>query len=51
MKLDSDDKIIGVQICTDDQDIMLNTKFGKCIRFESKNLEYLKQIIKRYQRN
>ena len=33
MKLDSDDKIIGVKICTDNQDIMLNTKFGKCIRF------------------
>ena len=42
MKLDSDDKIIGVQICTDDQDIMLNTKFGKCIRFESKKLRVFK---------
>ena len=42
MKLDSDDKIIGVKICTDDQDIMLNTKFGKCIRFESKKLRIFK---------
>ena len=42
MKLDSDDKIIGVRICTDDQDIMLNTKFGKCIRFESKKLRVFK---------
>ncbi|MDC3053177.1 DNA gyrase subunit A [Candidatus Pelagibacter sp.] len=42
MKLDSDDKIIGVKICTDDQDIMLNTKFGKCIRFESKKLRVFK---------
>ncbi len=42
MKLDSDDKIIGVMICTDDQDIMLNTKFGKCIRFESKKLRVFK---------
>jgi DNA gyrase subunit A len=42
MKLDSDDKIIGVKICTDDQDIMLNTKLGKCIRFESKKLRVFK---------
>ena len=42
MKLDSDDKIVGVKICTDDQDIMLNTKFGKCIRFESKKLRVFK---------
>ena len=42
MKLDTDDKIIGVKICTDDQDIMLNTKFGKCIRFESKKLRVFK---------
>ncbi len=42
MKLDSDDKIIGVKICTDDQDIMLNTRFGKCIRFESKKLRVFK---------
>ncbi len=42
MKLDSDDKIVGVKICTDDQDIMLNTKFGKCIRFESKKLRLFK---------
>jgi DNA gyrase subunit A len=34
--------MIGVQICTDDQDIMLNTKFGKCIRFESKKLRVFK---------
>ena len=38
MKLDNDDKIIGVKICRDDQDILLNTKKGKCIRFESKKL-------------
>ncbi len=42
MKLDTDDKIIGVKICTDDQDIMLNTKFGKCIRFESHKLRVFK---------
>ncbi len=42
MKLDSDDQIVGVKICTDEQDIMLNTKFGKCIRFESKKLRVFK---------
>jgi DNA gyrase subunit A len=42
MKLDTNDKIIGVKICRDDQDIILNTKFGKCIRFESKKLRVFK---------
>ena len=42
MKLDNDDKIAGVKICKDDQDIILNTKLGKCIRFESKKLRVFK---------
>ena len=42
MKLDSNDKIVGVKICKDDQDIILSTKFGKCIRFESKKLRIFK---------
>ncbi len=42
MKLDNNDKIIGVKICKDDQDIILSTKFGKCIRFESKKLRIFK---------
>ena len=42
MKLDTNDKIIGVMICKDDQDIMLSTKQGKCIRFESKKLRIFK---------
>ena len=42
MKLDQDDKIIGVKICKDDQDILLSTKFGKCIRFKSKKLRLFK---------
>ena len=42
MKLDSNDKIVGVKICKDDQDIILSTKFGKCIRFESKKLRVFK---------
>ena len=42
MKLDQDDKIIGVKICRDDQDILLSTRFGKCIRFKSKKLRLFK---------
>jgi DNA gyrase subunit A len=42
MKLDGDDKIIGVKICKDDQDIMLSTQAGKCIRFKSKKLRLFK---------
>ena len=42
MKLDSDDKIIGVRICREDQDIILSTKLGKCIRFMSKKLRIFK---------
>jgi len=42
MKLDTNDKIVGVEICKDDQDIMLSTKNGKCIRFDSKKLRVFK---------
>ncbi len=42
MKLDQDDKIIGVKICKDDQDILLSTQYGKCIRFKSKKLRLFK---------
>jgi DNA gyrase subunit A len=42
MKLDPNDKIVGVEICKDDQDIMLSTKVGKCIRFECKKLRVFK---------
>ena len=42
MKLDANDKIAGVKICKDDQDIILSTKLGKCIRFESKKLRVFK---------
>ena len=42
MKLDQDDRIIGVKICTDEQDILLSTQFGKCIRFKSKKLRLFK---------
>ena len=42
MKLSENDKIIGVKICKEDQDILLSTKFGKCIRFMSKKLRLFK---------
>ena len=42
MKLDQDDKIIGVKICKDEEDILLSTQNGKCIRFKSKKLRLFK---------
>ena len=42
MKLAEDDKIIGVKICKEEQDILLSTKYGKCIRFMSKKLRLFK---------
>ncbi|WP_415321724.1 DNA gyrase subunit A [Candidatus Pelagibacter sp. Uisw_092] len=42
IKLDPNDKIVGVEIYKDDQDVMLSTKNGKCIRFESKKLKVFK---------
>ena len=42
MKLSDNDKIVGVKICREDQDIMLATIKGKCIRFMSKKLRLFK---------
>ena len=42
MKLQENDKIVAVRICREDQDILLSTKFGKCIRFMSKKLRLFK---------
>ena len=42
MKLDENDKIIGVKICREEEDIILSTKLGKCIRFMSKKLRIFK---------
>ena len=42
MKLETNDKIVGVKICRDDQDIMMGTKNGKCIRFTAKKLRLFK---------
>ena len=38
MKLEGDEKLIGVNLCNDQDDIMLSTKNGKCIRFPVENL-------------
>ena len=42
MKLDKNDKKEGVKICQDDQDVIISTKNGKCIRFEAKKLRVFK---------
>jgi DNA gyrase subunit A len=42
MKLDTDDKIVGVKICREDQDVILSTQLGKCIRFMSKKIRIFK---------
>jgi len=42
MKLDGDDKIIGVKISREDQDAILSTQLGKCIRFKSKKIRIFK---------
>ena len=33
MKLEAGDGIVGVQVCTERDDVLLTTKLGKCIRF------------------
>ena len=33
MKLNEDDRIVGVDICRDDQDVLLTSAQGSCIRF------------------
>ncbi len=33
MKLDGDDRIVGVDLCTEQDDVLLTTAFGKAIRF------------------
>lgn len=33
MKMDNGEKLIGVALCRDDQDIMVSSRLGKCVRF------------------
>ena len=42
MKLDEDDQIIGVQICTEDDDVMLTTADGLAIRFQVTDVRVFK---------
>ena len=38
MKLNENDKLVNVVTCSEDDDIFLSTKLGKCIRFSCKDL-------------
>ncbi|MGH6889855.1 MAG: DNA gyrase subunit A [Rhizomicrobium sp.] len=42
MKLDAGDGIVGVQTCTDRDDLLLTTRGGKCIRFALSDLRIFK---------
>ena len=42
MKLDGDDKIIGVKICKEDQDVILSSLNGKSIRFNVEKIRLFK---------
>lgn len=38
IKLEGDEKLIGVDICDDNKDVLLATKYGKCVRFPISDL-------------
>ncbi len=42
MKLDDDDELIGVQLCTTESDVLLVAKNGKCIRFQATDVRLFK---------
>ncbi|HEX3665941.1 MAG TPA: DNA gyrase subunit A [Rhizomicrobium sp.] len=42
MKLEADDGIVGVQTCTDADNVLLTTREGKCIRFALSGLRIFK---------
>jgi DNA gyrase subunit A len=42
MKLDEGDSIIDVQICTEDDDVLLTTQNGMCIRFRTTDVRVFK---------
>ena len=42
MKLDEGDGIVGVEICTEHDDILLTTRSGKCIRFQAGEVRVFK---------
>ncbi|MBO0334664.1 DNA gyrase subunit A [Sneathiella sp. CAU 1612] len=42
MKLDEDDQLVDVRICTPDSDVLLAAKGGKCIRFRATDVRLFK---------
>lgn len=42
MKLDEDDQLIGVKICTEASDVLLVARQGKCIRFRATDVRLFK---------
>ena len=42
MKLDDDDRIVAVRICTEQQDILLSARAGKCLRFSTNDVRVFK---------
>ncbi len=42
MKLEAGDGIVGVQVCTDQDDVLLTTRGGKCIRFSVTDVRVFK---------
>ena len=42
MKLGADDRIVGVQVCTDRDDVLLAARGGKCIRFSAADVRLFK---------
>ncbi len=42
MKLDEDDQLVGVQLCTPESDVLLAARGGKCIRFQATDVRLFK---------
>ncbi|WP_025898703.1 DNA gyrase subunit A [Sneathiella glossodoripedis] len=42
MKLDDDDQLVGVQLCTSQSDVLLAARGGKCIRFQATDVRLFK---------
>ena len=42
MKLEEGDSMVGVALCTDDQDVLLTTALGRCIRFRVDDVRVFK---------
>ena len=47
MKLDNNDKIVGVRICKNNQDAILSTKLGNVLDLKFRNLEFLKEDLQK----